>query len=138
MSVFPDFAKLKRQLEESRRPDSPCRVRLENIPASQAPANTVVQKFDTDTIQIRFERFHYGHPEVYEALVRTARALRLGGIQKIGIAEMWEGMRNSKLLNWSDEEYKLCNDYRSRYARLIHEQEDDLRGFFRTRQLTSK
>jgi hypothetical protein len=47
-------------------------------------------------------------------------------------------MRNHSKVTWTDEEYKLSNDYRSRYARLIMEENEDLRGFFRTRALQTK
>jgi hypothetical protein len=35
----------------------------------------------------------------------------------------------------SKEEFRLSNSYRSRYARLIMEQEADLQDFFTTREL---
>jgi hypothetical protein len=138
MSIIPDVQKILCQLDDIINKTGKIKLKVDDLSPAQVPANMVVKQYDTNSIQARFERFHYGHPEVYEALVRTARALKVGGINQIGIAEMWENMRNTKKIDWSAEEYKLSNDYRSRYARLIHEQEDDLRGFFRSRQLQAK
>lgn len=90
------------------------------------------------TIQERFERFHASHPEIYTALCQFARKAKARGHKQYGIARLWEVLRwEYYIVGTSNEEYKLSNSFRSRYARLIMEQEPDLAGFFTTRELRS-
>jgi len=91
------------------------------------------------TIQERFELFHSLNPFVYKRLVSMARKLRGSGRRKAGIGMLVELLRWNYYMSTTDanSEFKLCNDYRSRYARLIMEQESDLEGFFNTRRLES-
>jgi hypothetical protein len=91
-----------------------------------------------DSIQARFERFHAANPHIYARLVEAARRLKTAGKTKIGIGHLVEDV-----VRWAEERtstgetWKISNDYRSRYARLIMEQEPDLRGVFEIRQLES-
>lgn len=91
-----------------------------------------------ETIQARFERFHQHNPVVYTILVRLARefiAKRTG--HQCGIGMLWEVVRWNCYLTIDDpnSEFKLCNDYRSRYARLMMAQEPDLQDTFELRTL---
>lgn len=90
-------------------------------------------------IQRRFEQFHRDNPRVYQALVRLARDAVKRGHRKIGIGMLWEVLRWETWLPTDDESsaFKLCNSYRSRYARLIMKQESDLSGIFVLRSLRS-
>ena len=89
------------------------------------------------TIQQRFEDFHAAHPDVYAKLCEYARAVVAAGYNNIGIALLYERLRWYYKIERPEgiEAYKLSNDFRSRYARLIMQQELDLRGFFKTREL---
>ena len=90
--------------------------------------------------QANFEAFHAKHPEVYGELVRLARQARARGRKVIGIKMLWEVARwHLNILGGVDpeEEYKLNNNYHSRYARMIMDQEHDLAGIFRLRELKS-
>ena len=98
-----------------------------------------VTTFD-GSIQEAFEAFHVKHPEVYTGLVRLARQGIAANRSRLGIGQLFE------VLRWSwriaglpdeDEAWKLNNNYRSRYARLIMEQEPDLDDIFETRELTA-
>lgn len=95
-------------------------------------------KVDVDqSIQARFERFHAANPEVYVELVRLARKLRNQGLSSYGIVGLYEVLRYDRSLKTDGKPFKLSNDFRSRYARLIMDQEEDLRDFFRTLELTA-
>ena len=72
------------------------------------------------TIQERFEEFHAENPRFYDLLVHFARFARKKG-KTIG-----------------EEPFKFSNDFTSRYARLMMEQEEDLQGFFELRELRSE
>lgn len=52
---------------------------------------------------------------------------------------VWERARWEFVMGTDDQssDFKLNNNYHSRYARLIMEQEDDLDGFFDLRELRS-
>jgi len=86
----------------------------------------------------RFEKFHSENPEVYNNLVRLAREFRRKGSnhnRKLGIAMMYEVLRWNYYMtvDAGDEEYKLSNDFRAPYARLIMDQEPDLQDAFNIR-----
>jgi hypothetical protein len=86
-------------------------------------------------LQSRFEEFHKDNPHVYEELVRLAREASTNGHKRIGIRMIWEVLRwnlTMKTLNAGD--FKLNNNYHSRYARLVMEREPDLAGVFETRE----
>ena len=89
-----------------------------------------------DSIPARFARFHVGNPQVYESLVTLARQFRSRQPDaKLGIAMLYEVLRwNYYMAIDSSEPYKLSNDFRACYARLIHDQEQDLAGIFQTKR----
>lgn len=83
-----------------------------------------------------FSRFHAANPHVYQALRQVAlHAARRG--RKVGIKAIYERVRWEYQVETSRQEdaYKLNNNYTSRYARLLMENEPDLAGFFETRRL---
>lgn len=88
-------------------------------------------------IYARFLKFHASNPEVYKNLVRLAREFRMGNNvnRKMGIAMLFEVLRWNYYLNvaFGDEEFKLSNDFRAPYARLIMQQEPDLVDAFNTK-----
>ena len=91
------------------------------------------------TLSEQFRRFHTDHPEVYEGLVSLARqAKKAGG--RAGIKMIFEVLRWNRLIAGLPdpyEDYKLNNNYHSRYARLMMRREPDLKDFFETRRLRS-
>ncbi len=94
------------------------------------------------TIQEKFEKFHEENPQVYSRLVALAlRIKRESGKDHGSISMLFEVLRYQGLTNvkTSDvEDVKLCNSFRSRYARLIMDGVHELRGFFKTKELRSK
>jgi hypothetical protein len=89
------------------------------------------------SIYARFLKFHSNNPEVYKNLVRLAREFRMGNNvnRKMGIAMLFEVLRWNYYLNvaFGEEEFKLSNDFRAPYARLIMQQEPDLVDAFNTK-----
>ncbi len=91
-----------------------------------------------DSIQAQFEAFHTRHPTVLNRLVDFAYQAKRAGRSRIGIGMLFE------LLRWEwtiaglpdeAEEWKLNNNYRSRYARLIMDDHPQLDGMFELRML---
>jgi hypothetical protein len=91
-----------------------------------------------DPIDAAFRTFHHANPDVYEQLVSLAQRWRTAGHQRCGIAMLYELVRWERGLETSDDQFRLNNNYRSRYARLIMLNEPDLAGFFDVRQLSSE
>ena len=84
----------------------------------------------------RFQQFHAENPWVYVTLVRLARKAKAHGQERYGIAALFEVMRWERMLqtkhNASD--FKLNNNHRAYYARLIMNSNPDLAGFFEVRR----
>jgi hypothetical protein len=87
-------------------------------------------------IQARFEEFHRLNPNIYRALVRLARYHVRHGVKRFSIDYLYHALRWQETHRTQGREYHKFNDhFTSRYARLIEEQELDLRGCFTTRKL---
>jgi len=85
----------------------------------------------TRSISDRFEAFHAVNPRVYVTLVRLAREwVSRTGSHKLGIATLYERTRWEIAIKTSDPDYKLNNDFKAYYARLIMFSEPDLNGLF--------
>jgi hypothetical protein len=89
------------------------------------------------SIDDSFEAFHKANPHVYERLVHHARVALRAGRHRGGIGMLYELVRWERYIETTGDTWKLNNNFRSRYARLIMRQELDLVGFFDTRELTS-
>lgn len=91
-----------------------------------------------DSIDSRFRTFHRENPHVYQILVRLAREARTRGKTRLGVKALWERMRwDIWMQTEDDDEFKLNNNFTSRYARLIVRQEPDIAGMFELRALRS-
>ena len=78
-----------------------------------------------------FDRFHSDNPRVYQVLVRLAREwVNRFGSHNLGVATLYETARWQITLATNDAEFRLNNNWRSYYARLIMAQEPDLAGLF--------
>jgi len=88
------------------------------------------------TAQRRFLAYHEAHPHIYEAMRASALDLRRRGWKHYGAKSVFEFLRFHTSVQASAD-YKLNNDYTSRYARLLMEREPELEGMFRTRRLRS-
>jgi hypothetical protein len=87
------------------------------------------------TLEERFEVFHKANPAVYEELRRLALILKRRGHKRIGIAMLYEQMRWSWYVQTTDVDgFKLSNNHRAYYSRLLMKQEPELAGFFTTRE----
>jgi hypothetical protein len=88
--------------------------------------------------QAAFDDFHKTNPRVYRALVKYAREMYARGFRRYSMKTIWAVLRwHSDLSKDAGETYKLNDRYYSRYARLIMENEPDLRDFFDLRKLRS-
>lgn len=100
----------------------------------------VAPKLEHETIEERFRRFHAENPHIYFELCRLARDAKRQGRKRVGIGMLWEVMRWNLWARTerADDRFKLNNNYRSRYSRMIQDRESDLEGLFETRALTAE
>lgn len=99
--------------------------------------NVVTPKYGKeDSIQSRFEQFCALNSWVLEALESLARSYQRRGWKHIGIGHLFEVVRyeHSRQTNSADG-FKLNNDFRSRYVRLIQQLRPELADLFETREL---
>jgi hypothetical protein len=83
------------------------------------------------TIADRFEEFHEANPKVYVVLVRLAREwVNRTGRRKVGIGALYERARWEIATATNDPDFKLNNNFRAFYARLIMCSEADLADLF--------
>jgi hypothetical protein len=85
-------------------------------------------------LEKQFAKFHEDNPVVYSVLVMHAREWKNAGHQHCGIKTLWEIARWTLKLKKQCDGFKLNNNYHPFYARLIDEQEPDLKGIFRFRR----
>ena len=83
----------------------------------------------------KFEEFHRDNPHVYRELRQLALDLVELGHERIGIGMLFEVLRWKRALRTTDDDFKLNNNYRARYARLLMEMEPRLAGKFEIRQI---
>ncbi len=89
-----------------------------------------------ETHQDRFESFDRANPWVYDALVDLTRDLVHRGRKRVGIKMLFEVLRwEYERSTVGDSEFKLNNNFHSRYARKIMGSEPDLEGVFEVREL---
>lgn len=86
------------------------------------------------TMADRFEKFHRDNGNVYCTLRRLALEWKnqTGG-QKLSISALFERARWDLAIESDDPEYRLNNNYRAFYARLLMRREKDLDGVFELR-----
>ncbi len=91
-------------------------------------------------LEERFADFHGEHPEVYDALLELSKQAWRAGARRIGIAMLFEVLRWEWILSRlpaDNEAWKLNNDYKSHYARLLMQNHTWLDGMFELRKLTA-
>lgn len=83
----------------------------------------------------RFAEFHARNPQVYAELVRLAREAKVAGLKHLGVRMLWEVCRwNFALRTSGDSGFKLNDHMSAAYARLIMQNEPDLRDAFEIRE----
>lgn len=91
------------------------------------------------SIQEQFERFDRAHPEIYKEFCTIARALLQRGRRHYGSKAILEVIRYHRILSGQDENepFKINNNYSSRYARKLTDEDDGFEQFFELRELRS-
>lgn len=99
------------------------------------PVTDVDDERDERTAEEKFLDFHDQNPAVYQAYVRLSRMwLAQTHGRKIGIGALTERVRWELSFATAGDEFKINNNYRSWYARLLMSQEPDLAELFELRR----
>ena len=86
------------------------------------------------TIQERFERFHAANPQVYRAIVILSRQSIAVGATRLSMNQIFETLRASyQIARTSNDSYKINNDFRAPFARLLVETLPEMRPYFEIR-----
>jgi hypothetical protein len=86
-------------------------------------------------LEAQFRAFHAKNPHIYVELVKLARQAKDAGWTKAGIGMLYEVVRWNVLIGSTDRRFKMTNNHRAYYSRLMMAQEEDLAGFFDMREL---
>jgi hypothetical protein len=82
----------------------------------------------------RFEAFRRANPHVEKKIVEVGRDLLRRGFRTCGIKLIFERLRWLAAIETKSDGFTLNNTYAPFYARLVMENHEDLRGFFRLRE----
>ena len=87
----------------------------------------------------KFDQFHAHNPQVFAELEKLAQVMIRKGRKKIGIGLLFEVLRWEFYMNTDDpnSEFRLNNNYRSHYARLLIERNPELTDALELRHLRS-
>lgn len=99
------------------------------------------KSFKDKSIEERFVEFDRLNPSVKKDLIKLARFKRAKHPRRrLRINALYEILRDryDDIIPIEGDEYRLNNDYRSRYARAIQEECADLDGAFETRSLRER
>ena len=99
-------------------------------------ASCSISSAQEDHIQREFEAFDRENPHVYELFKALALKARAAGRQRYGAASIFEVLRWSMTVETRGDQFKLNNNYRSRFARKLVSEDPELWGdFFQLRRL---
>jgi hypothetical protein len=90
-----------------------------------------------ENIQEQFRRFDAQHPEIYQEFCHIASNLLQRGRSHYGSKAILEVIRYHRILSGKSETepFKINNNYSSRYARKLMEEDARFRDFFELRGL---
>ena len=86
----------------------------------------------------RWWRWHCEHPEVMDYLVKLVREVKRRGFKRYGMQSLFERLRWHFHIEKGIEDFKLNNDFASRYARALMKHRPELEGFFEVRALKAE
>jgi len=84
-----------------------------------------------------FDQYHAANPLVYELFRKFALMAKAAGHSHYSARAIYHRMRWHVDIETRGDEFKLNNNYSSRYARLLIREHPEFDGFFETRKLRS-
>lgn len=86
-----------------------------------------------ETSARKFAEYHAENPDVYAKLREFALAAKRAGRTRMSINMLCERLRWYSTVEVKSDTFKVNNNWRPHYARLLMEQEPELKEFFETR-----
>lgn len=90
------------------------------------------------TLQEKFELYHRENPHILPLLVRFVNEAKESGREHYSINAIFERIRWHLDIETTGDVFKLNNNYRSRYVRLLEKEYPEYEGFFFKRALASE
>ncbi|MGW1597393.1 MULTISPECIES: hypothetical protein [unclassified Streptomyces] len=90
------------------------------------------------SIQAQFETFHELNPWVLRALEALTADYLKRGASRVGIGMLFEVLRWRYVTATEGDEFRLNNNFRSRYVRLLIERHPEWAGAFEVRSLRTE
>jgi hypothetical protein len=87
------------------------------------------------TIQAQFEAFHQFNPWVLRALETLTADYLAHGARRVGIGMLFEVLRWRYVTATEGDDFRLNNNFRSRYVRLLIERHPEWEAAFEVRSL---
>jgi len=87
-------------------------------------------------LEVAFKTYHFNNPHIYNQFESMAFALIRAGRNHYGAKAIFEAMRYETAISGNDD-FKINNNYTSRYVRMFDKAHPGFSGFFRKRLLTS-
>lgn len=108
---------------------------LPDIQPIVTPYNAQDMSLDVATVKL-----HEANPQLASIILAMIGMLQDRGRNHFSFDCLWENVRHYMVIKHGDIRYKirLCNDYRSRFTRILIEENPDLVSFFDTRELTKR
>ena len=94
--------------------------------------------FRTKSIQQSFEEFNAANPKVYGMFKTFAATLKGYGKKKIGSKLIMERIRWEMVATTETEDFKINNNFSSRYARKLIAEFPEFDGMFELRELKAE
>jgi hypothetical protein len=92
-----------------------------------------------DKIEREFNDFHAANPHIYERLVAMANKLKSKGHKRYGIAVLYGVLRyKHDIKTVAADDWKLNNNHKALYSRMIMDKNPHLKGFFEIRKRNSE
>ncbi len=86
-----------------------------------------------ENIVKNFWIYHEENPRVYASLIRFANEVKRSGRNKYSIVALFERIRWHYQIETTGDDFKLNNNYRSCYARMLMLEHSEFEGMFETR-----
>ncbi len=86
----------------------------------------------SDRLKAQFATFHTANPHIYELYVKFAREAKNRNFKKFGISAITERIRWEVATTTTDQDFKISNNHRAFYARLLNDTVE-FKDFFRTK-----
>jgi len=78
----------------------------------------------------KFISWHKTNPEVYKEFVKLAKEMQASGRERYSAETIINVLRWHRDLKTVGDEFKISNDFRSMFARLLVYQKPEFEGFF--------